>query len=348
MQLRAPALSLLAASILPTVAHGQRAATPTAHRGSHHVTQKIVLGGDGSWDYITVDTARNRLFIARADRMMVIDERTGKLLGEIGGLDRAHGVALAYPTGRGFITSGEDSTVVMFDLATLERLGKIGVSVDDDATQYDPVSRDVFTFNGDAASASVIDPVAGKRIATIPLGGKPEFGVTDGAGHLFVNIADKNEVVEIDAHSRTVTRRWAVPCTEPTSLAIDVAHERLFSGCRSKVLVVSDASAGKVVTTVPIGGGVDAGRFDPATGDVFTSNGDGTLTVIHEDAPNRYHVVQTVPTMQGARTMELDPRTHTIYTVSAKFGPRPAPTAANPHPYPPVLPGTFTLLVIQR
>lgn len=307
-----------------------------------------MLGGDGSWDYIAVDTARNRLFIARADRMMVLDEHTGKLLGEIGGLDRAHGVAFAYPTGRGFITSGEDSTVAMFDLATLKPLGKIGVSVDDDATQYDPASRDVFTFNGDAESASVIDPVAGKRVATIPLGGKPEFGVTDGAGHLFVNIADKNEVVELDATTRTVTRRWAVPCTEPTSLAVDVAHQRLFSGCRSKTLVVSDAAAGKVVATVPIGGGVDAGRFDPATGDVFTSNGDGTLTVIHEDAPNRYHVVQTVPTMPGARTMELDPRTHTIYTVSAKFGPRPAPTAANPHPYPPVLPGTFTLLVMQR
>jgi len=348
MQLRTAVLPLLAASVLPIAAQGQRATTPGATHASYHVVRKIVLGGDGSWDYISIDTARSRLFIARANRMMVIDERSGTLLGEIGGLDRGHGVALAYPAGRGFITSGEDSAVTMFDLATLKPLGKIAVSVDDDATQYDPASHDVFTFNGDGASASVIDPVAGKRVATIPLGGKPEFGVTDGAGHLFVNIADKNEVVELDGRTRTITRRWSVPCSEPTSLAIDVAHQRLFSGCRSKVLVVSDASAGKVVATVPIGGGVDAGRFDPATEDVFTSNGDGTLTVIHEDSPNAYHVVQTVPTMQGARTMELDPRTHTIYTVSAKFGPRPAPTAAQPHPYPPVLPGTFTLLVIQR
>lgn len=334
----------LAAATVPTAAVAQTASSSP----SYHITRRIVLGGDGSWDYVALDTARDRLFIARANRMMVVDEHTGKLLGEIGGLDRGHGVALAYPTGRGFITSGEDSAVTMFDLATLRPLGKITAAVDDDATQYDPASRDVFTFNGDAGSATVIDPAAGERVATIPLGGKPEFGVSDGAGHLFVNIADKNQIVEIDSRARTVTRRWDVPCTEPTSLAIDVVHHRLFSGCRSKVMVISDAAAGKVVATVPIGSGVDASAFDPATRDAFASNGDGTLTVIHEDSPNAYHVVQTVKTVEGARTMTIDPRTHTIYIVSAKFGAPPAPTAAQPHPRPPVLPGTFTLLELQR
>lgn len=342
------ALSLLATAALPLVAHAQHVQhAPAAPH--YHVTRRIVLGGAGSWDYVSLDTARNRLFIARTDRMMVIDPGTGHVLGEIGGLNRGHGVALAYPTGRGFITSGEDSTVVMFDLATLKPLGRITAAVDDDATQYDPTSRDVFTFNGDAASSTVIDPATGKRVATIPLGGKPEFGVAAGNGKLYVNIADKGEVAEVDARTRSVTRRWSIaPCTEPTGLAIDVAHKRLFSGCRNKVMAISDIAAGKLVTTVPIGSGVDADAFDPATGDAFASNGDGTLTVVHEDSPNAFHVAQTVKTMSGARTMALDPRTHVIYTVSAKFGPRPATaTAANPGRYPPVLPGTFTLIEIK-
>ena len=337
------ALPLLAASIIPLTAGAQHAPA------QYHVARRIVLGGNGSWDYVTVDTARNRLFLSRTDRMLVVDERSGRLVGQIDGLKRGHGVALAYSAGRGFITSGEDSTVVMFDLATLKPLGRITAAVDDDATLFDPASGDVFTFNGDAESATVIDPRTGTRVATIPLGGKPEFGATDGAGHLYVNIADKGEIAEIDARARKVTRRWPASCTEPTGLAIDVAHHRLFSGCRSKVMVISDVIAGKVIATVPIGSGVDADAFDPATGDAFASNGDGTLTVVHEDAPNAYHVAQTLMTMPGARTMALDPRTHTLYLVSAKMGPRPAAaTADKPQRYPPVLPGTFTLLVVKR
>lgn len=349
MQIRTAALPLLALSITPIVAHAQRPVSSTARRSTYHVVQRIALGGSGSWDYVALDTARSRLFIARADRMMVVDEHSGKLLGEIGGLDRAHGVAFAYPAGRGFITSGADSTVTMFDLASLKPLGRIGVSVDDDATQYEAVSGDVFTFNGDAASSSVIDPRSGTRVATIPLGGSPESAVSDGRGHLYVNIADKGEVAEINARTRTVTRRWPVSCTEPTGLAIDVTHHRLFSGCRSKVMAISDVDAGKLITTVPIGSGNDANAFDPATGNAFASNGDGTITVVHEDSPTAFRVVQTVQTMNGARTMTLDPRTHTLYTVSAKFGPRPAvATPANPRRYPPVIPGTFTLFVIRQ
>jgi DNA-binding beta-propeller fold protein YncE len=307
------------------------------------------VGGDGGWDYIAVDTVGNRLFVTRTDRLMILDEESGKVLGEIPGLDRGHGTALAYGAGHGFVTSGEDSTVTMFDLTTLAPLKKTVAAVDDDAVLYDPASQRVFTFNGDAGSATAIDPTTGDRIGSIDLGGKPEFGVTDGAGKLYVNIEDKSEVVELDPTAMRVVRRWSIaPCEEPSGLAIDVAHARLFSVCGNAKLAVSDAAAGKLVTTLPIGSGVDAAGYDPGTGMVFASNGEGTLTVIHEDAPDRYHVVRTVRTMPGARTMGLDPRTHRVYTVSARFGPAPAQaTPTNPRRRPPVLPGTFTLLVLE-
>jgi DNA-binding beta-propeller fold protein YncE len=218
---------------------------------------------------------------------MVVDEASGKLLGEIPGLSAAHGTALDDGTGHGFATSGRDSSVVMFDLKTLTVLGRTTAADDADAITYDPVSKLVFTFNGDANSSSVIDPETGKRVGTIGLGGKPEYGVPDGRGKLYA--------------------------------------------------------------TLPIGAGVDASAFDPGTQDAFASNGDGTLTVVHEDAPDRFRVVQTVTTMPGARTMALDPRSHRLYLVSAQFGPTPTEsTAANPRRRPPVVPGSFTLLVLEK
>jgi DNA-binding beta-propeller fold protein YncE len=311
---------------------------------NYHVTRRIVVGGDGAWDYVTVDTARNRVFVTRADRAMAIDPATGKVVGEIRGLDRGHGVAFAYATGHGFVTSGEDSTVTMFDLATLKPLARTVAAIDDDAVLYDPASHEVFTFNGDAGSATVIDPMTGKRVATIALGGKPEFGVSAGDGKLYVNIEDRSQVVEIDAAAHRVTRRWSIAsCESPSGLAIDVAHHILFSGCRNKLMAISNATTGKLLATAPIGSGVDANAFDPATQNAFASNGDGTLTVVHEDSPTSFHVVQTVTTMPGARTMALDPRTHTLYTVSARFGPMPAGARGRP----PVLPNTFTLIEIK-
>jgi len=313
----------------------------------YHIVQRYVLGGDGGWDYIALDRVGHRLFVARQDRVMVIDPAAGKLLAEIPGLNRAHGVAFDYASGHGFASSGADSTVTMFDLKTLQVLGKIPVAVDDDAILYDPATKHVFTMNGDAGSASVIDPVAGKNIGTIPLDGKPEFGVSAGNGKLYANIEDKSEVVEIDAAAMKVVRRWPIaPCASPSGLAIDVAHQRLFSVCRNKLMGISDVAAGRLVTTVPIGAGVDAARFDPATGLAFASNGEGTLTVVHQDTPDRYTVAQTVQTMPGARTMELDPATHLVYTVSAEFGPQPAPAPGQRRGRPPVLPGTFALLVL--
>jgi YVTN family beta-propeller protein len=280
---------------------------------------------------------------------MVVDQNSGKVLGEIAGLNRGHGVAFDYATNHGFATSGADSTVTMFDLGTLTVLKRTVAAVDDDAALYDPVSKRVFTMNGDANSVSAIDPASGERIGNVPLGGKPEFGVTDRGGRLYVNLEDKGEVVELDPVAMKVTRRWSIaPCEEPSGLAIDIAHRRLFSVCGNKTLAVSDAASGKLVTTLPIGQGVDAAAYDPATGDVFASNGEGTMTVVHQDAPDSYRVVSTVQTMPGARTMALDPKTHRVYTVSARMGPMPAAAPGGQRRRPPIIPGSFTLMVLER
>jgi hypothetical protein len=316
---------------------------------SYHITRDIRLGGDGRWDYVTVDTANDRLFIARQNRVMVVDAGTGKLLGEVPGLDGAHGVALAYAAGHGFATSGRDGFVTMFDLRSLRPLGRTRAADDADAILYDPASNRVFSFNGDANSASAIDPVSGRLIGQVPLGGQPEFGVTDGHGRVYVNLEDKAQVAEIDPAALRVTRRWPLsPCQEPTGLAIDRAHHLLFSGCRNRLMAVSNAAEGRTVAHVPIGGGVDGNAFDPSTQLAFASNGDGTITVVHEDSPTAFRVMATVTTRPGARTMALDPRSHRIYTVTAAFGPAPAPTPHEPHPRPNLVPGTFSLLVLDR
>jgi hypothetical protein len=325
-----------------------RAACQSA--GHYHVAQRFTLGGDGGWDYVILDSIGNRLFIGRQNRVMVVDPMRGEVLGEIPGLSAAHGTALDYSTGHGFATSGRDSSVVMFDLKTLAVLGRTTAADDADAILYDPATKLVFTFNGDANSSTVIDPSTGKRVGTIALGGKPEYGVAVGNGHLFANIEDKSEVVEIDGRTQQVLRRWSLaPCESPTGLAIDRTHHILFSGCRNRRLAISDGSAGRVITTLPIGAGVDANAFDSVTQEALASNGDGTLTVVHEDAPDRFRVVETVSTMAGARTMALDPRSHRLYLVTAQFGPPPSEsTAANPRRRPPIIPGSFTLLVLER
>ena len=317
--------------------------------GTYHVARDLKLGGDGRWDLIIVDTASHRLFIARQTRVMVVDPESGKLLGEVPGLNGAHGVALAYAAGHGFATSGRDSSVTMFDLKTLHVLGRTRAADDADAVLYDPASKRIFTFNGDAGSSSIIDPVSGKLVGSIPLGGKPEFGVSSGRGRLYVNLEDKAEIAEIDPAAMRVLRRWSLaPCEEPTGLAIDRVHHLLFSGCHNKLMAISSASEGKVIAQVPIGGGVDGDAFDPSSQLAFASNGDGTLTVVHEDSPTRFHVVATVTTRPGARTMGLDERTHRIYTVTAAFGPTPPATPSEPRPRPSLVPGTFSLLVIER
>src|SRR5271169_3855549 len=316
------------------------AQAPSSYKVSHTYT----LGGDGSWDYVVPDPPNHRLFIARQNRVMVVDEDSGMLLGEVTGIQGAHGTAIAESTGHGFATSGNDQSVVMFDLKTFQVLGKIPAAEDADAILYDSASNRVFTLNGDAHSSTVIDPKAGTLITNIALGGKPEYGASAGDGKVYANLTDTNEVVEIDAKTATVARRWSTaPCKQPVSMAIDTAHHRLFSGCRSGVMAVSDYQAGKVVATVPIGTGVDGAGFDAASGNAFASNADGTLTVVHQDAPDQYRVVEAFQTPVGSRNMGLDPTNHRLFLASAKFGPPPAGRGRGP-----VLPDSFALLVIER
>ena len=333
-------MSYLTRIVLATFALGLLAQSP-----AYKVTHTYLLGGDGSWDYVVPDTPNHRLFIARQNRVMVVDEDTGKLLGEVTGINGAHGTAIASSTGHGFATSGNDQSVVMFDLKTFQPLGRIPAAEDADAIVYDSTSNRVFTLNGDAHSSTVIDPAAGKLITNIPLGGKPEYGAAAGDGKVYANLTDTSEVVEIDAKAAAVVRRWSTaPCKQPVSMALDTAHHRLFSGCRSGVMAVSDYQSGKIVTTLPIGMGVDGAGYDPASANAFASNADGTLTVIHQDTPDEYHVLETVQTPQGSRNMGFDPTGHRIFVVSAQFGDPPAGGRGRR----PVLPGTFTLMVIER
>lgn len=309
-----------------------------------HVTHTYALGGEGSWDYVVPDPPSHLVFIGRQDRVMVVNEDSGMLVGEVTGIKGAHGTAIAQSSGHGFATSGNDESVVMFDLKTYNVLSRIPAAEDADAIIYDSASNRVFTFNGDAHSSTVIDPQAGTRITNIALGGKPEYGASAGDGKVYANLTDTSEVVEIDAKTATVTKRWSTgTCKQPVSMALDVAHHRLFSGCRSGVMAVSDYQNGKIVATLPIGMGVDGAGYDAASSSAFASNADGTLTVIHQDSPDQYRVAENVTTPAGSRNMGLDPTNHRVFIVSGKFGPVPAGGRRGP-----VLPGSFQLMVIER
>jgi DNA-binding beta-propeller fold protein YncE len=333
-------------SILALVLFAAATVLPCAQTaGTYQVTHTYTLGGDGSWDYIVPDPARHRLFVARQTRVMVVDENDGKLLGEVSGVNGAHGTAIAEQSGHGFATAGNDKAILMFDLQTFKVLSTIPAAEDADAIVYDRASNRVFSLNGDAHSSTVVDAAGGTLVANIALGGKPEYGASAGDGKLYANLTDTGEVVEIDTKALTVSRRWpTAPCGNPVSMAIDTAHHRLFSGCRSGVMAISDYQNGRVVVTLPIGSGVDGAGYDPATGDAFASNADGTLTVIHQDTPDTYHVVQNVTTAPAARNMGLDPTNHKIFVVAAEFGPAPPGGRGRGA----VLPGTFRLMVIEK
>jgi DNA-binding beta-propeller fold protein YncE len=315
-----------------------------------HVIKTYKIGGEGGWDYLNMDANSRRLFISRGTHVIVLDADTGKLLGDILDTPGVHGIALAPALGRGFTSNGREGTVTIFDLTTLKLIDKIkNVGKNPDAILFDPSTKRVFTFNGGSHDATAIAAATGTIVGTIPLGGKPEFGVSTGAGEVFVNIEDKSEIVALDPQNLKVKSRWSLaPCEEPSGLAIDLKNRRLFSGCDNKMMAVTNADTGKVIATVPIGEHVDANGFDPDSQMAFASCGDGSLTVAHEDSPDKFHVVQNLATERGARTMTLDPKTHRIYLVTAKFGPPPAPTAAQPHPWPTVLPDTFVVLVAGK
>jgi DNA-binding beta-propeller fold protein YncE len=312
-------------------------------KSAYRITHTYTLGGEGSWDYIVPDPPNHRLFIARQNRVIVVDEENGKLLGEVTGIDGAHGTAIAGRSGHGFATAGNDKSVTMFDAKTFKSLKRIPAAEDADAIVYDPPSDRVFTLNGDAHSSTVIDS-AGNLITNISLGGKPEYGASSGDGKLYANLTDSSEVVEIDTKAAKVTRRWTTaPCQQPVSMAIDTVHKRLFSGCRSGVMAISDYQNGRAVTTVPIGKGVDGAAYDAASGNAFASNADGTLTVIHQASADEYQAIQTIETPTGSRNMGLDPTNHRLYVASAKFGPVPPGGRRGP-----VIAGSFAVLVIER
>jgi YVTN family beta-propeller protein len=313
------------------------------------IKQKFTLGGDGGWDYLTYDPQGKRLFISRATRVQVVDPEKGTLITEIPDTAGVHGIALAQDAGKGFTSNGRENTVTVFDLKTLKQTAKIKLDGGEnpDAIIYDGASKRVFAFNGRSKNASVIDASNNTVVATIPLDGKPEFAAADGKGMVYVNIEDKNEIQSIDARNAKVVGSWPLTgCEEPSGLAMDAKHRRLFAGCGNEVMAVVNADSGKVVTTLPIGKGVDANGFDPGNELAFSSNGDGTLTVVHQDAPDKFSVVQNAATQKGARTMALNPENHDVYLVTAEIEEQP-PAEGQTRPRRSMKPGTFTLLVMS-
>lgn len=323
---------------------------PVFAQAQYQLKQTYVLGGDGGWDYLTYDPVGKRLFISRGTRVMVVDPAKGTVLSEIPNTEGVHGIALAQDLGKGFTSNGRDNSVTIFDLKTLKETSKVKVEGGEnpDAILYDPASKRVFTFNGRSKNASVIDATNGTLVATIPLDGKPEFAASDGKGMVYVNIEDKSELTAIDSKKAAVTATWPLTgCEEPSGLAMDQKNRRLFAGCHNKVMAVVNADTGKVLATPTIGQGVDANGFDPGTQLAFSSNGDGTLTVVHQDSPDKYTVAQDAPTKRGARTMALDSNNHNVYLVTADFDEQP-PTKEGERPRRTMKPGTFTLLVMEK
>jgi hypothetical protein len=320
-------------------------------QSGYHQVKKISIPGDGFWDYLTTDPATGRIFVSHGTEVAVVDGKKGEVTGTITGLKLVHGIALAPEFNHGFISDGAANQVVVFDMKTLQKVGEVPAGMNPDGIIYDPATKRVFAFNGRSASATAVDAEKGTLAGTVTLEGKPEFPAPDGKGHVYVNIEDKSEVMDIDAKALTVVHKWPLaPCEEPSGMAMDTKTRRLFSGCDNKMMAVMDADTGKVVTTVPIGAGVDATWFDPETNFVLNSCGqDGVLTVIHEDSPDKYTVVENVKTEKGARTMALDPKTHTVYLALAQVEMLPpAEGDAKGRPRRKVLPGSFGLLEFGR
>jgi len=314
----------------------------------YHIIDSVALGGEGGWDYCIVDSASERLYTSRGTRTQVIDLDKKSVVGEIPNTNGVHGIAIVPRLNKGYTSNGRDSSVTAFDLTKLNVLNTVRIDGQNpDAILYDPASDRVMTFNGRSSNATVLDVETDQILATIPLSGKPEFAVFDGTGHVYVNIEDKSEITDIDANSLKVVRSWKLaPGEEPSGLAIDRANRLLFSVCSNKMMAISNIDSGRVIATVPIGEGVDAAAFDPDHMLAFSSNGEGTMTVVKEESPTKFSVMGKVPTRRGARTMALDYKTHKIYMVTAKFGLPPAPTADRPRPRPSILPGSVTLYVI--
>jgi DNA-binding beta-propeller fold protein YncE len=326
--------TLVATALVPFLL----AAAPTGY----HVSGEIKIGGEGGWDYLTVDSAARRLYVSHATHVVVVDLDSNKVVGDIPDTPGVHGIAIAPDLNRGFISNGRGNNITIFDLNTLMATGMAAAGENPDSIRYDSVSGRVFAFNGRSKNATAVDAKTGNVVATIALPGKPEFSVADGKGKVYVNIEDTHEVVEIDAAKATMIKKYALnPCEEPTGLAIDAKNRRLFSACSNRLMVVSDPDAGKVVAMAPIGAGSDGAAFDPGTGYAFTSNGDGTLTIVQQRGAT-WEVLENVATERGARTIALDEKTHTIYLPTATAAPSQGGGRAT------FLPNTFKVLVVGK
>jgi YVTN family beta-propeller protein len=287
----------------------------------YHLLRTIPVGGTGGWDYLTVDETGQRLFVSHETQVEVIDLASNSVSGRIPNTPGVHGIALALAEGRGFVSNGQASTVTIFDLKTLAAIAQVPAGKKPDAIVYDPYTHRVFAMNGGSDSSTVIDGTSGKVVGTIELGGGPEFAAADGSGDIFVNLEEQSETLRIDARNLAIKNRWPLsPCERPSSMAIDRANHRLFIGCRSKVMAVVNSDSGNVVVTLPIGDHVDASAFDPATGLIFNSTGEGTIDVFHQDSPDKYTTVQRIPTHAGSKTMALNAKTHELLVPSNESG----------------------------
>ena len=328
-------------------AFGASHAVAAPQSSDYRVLSQLKLGGPGGWDYLSFDAQRRHLFVSRGDRVEVLDVDQNKQIGTIPGTQGVHGIAIDQAAHRGYTSNGQSASVTVFDLDTLATVATItGTGEKPDAILYDPASKHVLTFNGKGHSFSVIDTQRNAVIATVPLGDKPEFAVTDGAGHVYVNLEDSAKLVKIDSQANKVLATWSLgTCTSPSGLALDVKQHRLFSVCDNKQMAVVDANNGKLVASVAIGEGPDAVVFDDATATVFSSNGEsGNITAVHQDDADHYSVVATIPTQPSARTLALDPKLHRLYLSAAQWATPPAAGGGRPS----VVPDSFTVLTVGR
>jgi len=339
--------SICAVSFLTVVFAAGSFAEPQA--GSYHVIRRIPVGGEGAWDYLKVDPDSHRIYLSRGSHVMIVDEVSGKVLGDIPDTKGVHGIAVAPELGRGFTSNGGANTVTVFDLKTFKPISEIKTTGENpDSILYDPGTKRIFTFNGRSSNATAIDAASGQVVGTVALGGKPEEPALDGKGNVFVNLEDKSSIAEFDAKTLALKGSWPLaPCEGPSALAADTAHGRLFVAC-DKVMVVVDVNTGKGVASPPIGGDPDGNGYDAGTGMAFAACREGLVSVIHQDSPDKYSVVGNITTQFGTRTMTLDPKTHHVFTVTADFKPAGAPTPDNPRPRPQPIANSFVILEIGQ
>ncbi|WP_334236484.1 YncE family protein [Terriglobus sp. ADX1] len=315
---------------------------------TYHVSDHWKIGGEGGWDYLLSDDSAHRLYVTHGPRVEVVDTSTGKPIGAITGMKSTHGVALNPDGKTGYISDGAGNAIIVFDRGTLAITATVSAGTNPDGITYEPVTKTVWAFNGRSKDVSVMDAASHRIVATIPLPGKPEFPQADEKGNVFVNIEDKNVIVKLDAKTNKSVTSWALTgCDSPSGMAIDHAGHRLFSVCDGKKMAVSDFADGKLIGLASIGDSPDAAFFDPKTRLAFSSNGEGTLSIVDTSKPG-FPTVQTVTTVKGARTMAYDAITGKAFLSAAQYGPAPAPTTAAPHPRPTVLPGSFEIVVVSR